>query len=171
MTATLRSKIQAELAWTWTDHVATWPIVDSNRLRLGVDMADGGAAQQADAIWHASGVSLADGQSAVYPLDNLPQELFGATIRIGMARVKALLIVNTSAEGAGRLLIGGGDDAWEGPFGSSGGQIELPAASPLLLANTREGWGVSANQANLRITAAGGSATYDAAILGVLAQS
>lgn len=168
MTTTLRSKVQAELAWTWTDHVATAPIVDSNRLRLGVDMADGRAAGQADAVWHVSGGSLADGQSIVYLLDDLPQELFGGTIRISLARVKALLIINTSASGGGDLRIGGGDDAWEGPFGNSGGRVVLPAASPLLVANPLDGWSVASDQANLQVAAVGGAATYDIAILGLL---
>ncbi len=168
MTTNLRSKIQAELAWTWTDHVSTSPVVDSNRLRLGVDLADGRASQQADAVWHACGGSLAEGQSIVYPLDNLPQELFGATIRIRLARVKALLIINTSDLSGGDLLIGGGDEAWEGPFGNSGGQVMLPAASPLLVANTLDGWSVASNENNLQVAAVGGAATYDIAILGLL---
>ncbi|NLZ00043.1 MAG: hypothetical protein GXY25_05845, partial [Pirellulaceae bacterium] len=68
----------------------------------------------------------------------------------------------------GDLLIGGGDEAWEGPFGDSGGQVLLPAASPLLVANPLDGWSVVSNECNLRIVAVDGAATYDIALLGLL---
>ena len=136
MTTTLRSKIQAELAWTWTDHIDTLPIVDGNRLRASVDMPDGNSAGQADAVWHASDQSLSTGQSVVYELDQLYQDLFGSFIEI--------------------------------PLGASGDQIAVPAGSPLLLANTQDGWLIPSGQTDLKIQAVEGPITYDIAILGTL---
>jgi hypothetical protein len=169
MTTTLRSKIQAELAWTWTDHIDTLPIVDSNRLRASVDMPDGNSDGQADAVWHASDQSLSAGQSVVYELDQLSQDLFGSFIEIPMDAVKAILVVNTTTSGDGYLLVGGAaSNAWEEPFGTSGDQIVVPAGSPLLLANTQDGWLIPSGQTDLKIQAVDGTVTYDIAILGTL---
>jgi len=169
MTTTLRSKIQAELAWTWTDHVDTLPIVDSNRLRMSVDLPDGDAEGQADAVWHASAESLAADQSTVYELDQLPQDLFGTTVSIAMAKVKAMLIANTSTTSGGYLLVGGAPgDAWKEPFGAAGEQIKIPPGGCLLLINPESGWDVTAGATDLKIAAAATAATFDMAILGVL---
>ncbi len=170
MTTTLRSKIQAELAWTWTDHVDTLPIVDSNRLRTTVDLADGNSSGQADAVWHASAQSLSAGQSVVYELDQLVQDLFGSFIEIPMNAVKAILVTNTTSSGSGYLLVGGAaSNAWEEPFGASGDRVMVPAGSPLLLANTQDGWSIPAGQTDLKIEAVTDPVTYDIVILGTLA--
>lgn len=171
MTTTLRSRIQTELGWTWTDRVDTLPIVDSNRLRAAVDMPDGNGSGQADAVWHASEQSLLAGQSVVYALDQLVQDLFGSSVQIPLEFVKAILIINTSS-GIGYLLVGGApSNAWDEPFGSPGDRITVPAASPLLLANTQDGWPISTGQADLKLEAAGGPVTFDIAILGTLSPS
>lgn len=172
MTTTLRSKVQAELAWTWTDHVDTLPIVDSNRLRSSADLPDGNGSGQADAVWHASGQSLAAGQSVVYELDQLYQDLFGSFIEIPLSAVRAILIVNTTNSGDGYLLVGGAaSNAWEQPFGTSGSRIKVPTASPLLLANTQQGWNIPAGQTDLKIEAVAGPVTYNIAVLGTLSAS
>ncbi len=172
MTTTFRSRIQAELAWTWTDHVDTLPIVDSNRLRAAVDLPDGSDTGQADAVWHASGQSLSTGETVVYRLDQLYQDLFGSFIEIPLDCVKAILISNTSDSGGGLLVVGGASsDAWEQPFAASGDCIVVPAGSPLLLANPQEGWPISSGQTDLQLQAADGPVTYNIAILGTLATS
>lgn len=172
MTTTFRSRIRAELAWTWTDHVDTLPIVDSNRARATVELPDGNESGQADAVWHASNQSLSAGQSVVYPLDQLSQDLFGSFIEVSMDTIKAVLVTNTTPTGGGDLLVGGAPtEAWEEPFGSPGDQIIVPAGSPLLLANALDGWLVPAGQTDLQLQAIDGSVTYDIAILGTLSTS
>ena len=169
MTTTLISKVRAELAWAWTDHIDTLPIVDSNRIRTTVDMPDGNDTGQADAVWHASGQSLSAEQSIVYELDQLTQDLFGSFIEIPMDTVKAILIVNTTTSGDGYLLVGGAPtNAWEEPFGAPGDQLTVPAGSPLLLANTQQGWIIPIDQTDLKLQALDGPVTYDIAILGTL---
>ena len=169
MTTTLRSTIQAELTWTWTDHVDTLPIVDSNRLRTTIDMPDGFDSGQADAVWHLSDQSLSVGQSIVYELDRLPQDLFGSDVEIPMIAIKAILISNKTTSGTGTLLVGGAaTNAWEEPFGTAGDQITVPPGSPLLLANTQDGWLIPIDQTDLKVEAIDDDVTYDIAILGTL---
>jgi hypothetical protein len=169
MTTTLRSKIQSELAWTWTDHVDTLPVVDSNRLRAVVDVPDGSGTGEANAVWHASDNTLSNGQSTIYELDGLTQNLFGSSVQINMNTIKAILIVNKNTSGVGFLLVGGAAaNAWEEPFGAPGDQVKVPAGSPLLLTNTQDGWSIPTGQTDLKLEAAGGTVTYDIAILGTL---
>jgi hypothetical protein len=170
MTTTLQSSIAAQLGWTWRDQAGTLAILDSNRLRFAKDLADGPEADQAEAVWWAEDETLSAGQSITLELDALQQGCFGDTITIPLARVKAILIVNKSAAGEGCLLVGGaGADEWYAPFGASGDTVKVMPDSPLLLASSRDGWEVGPGNTALKIAAAGGSVTFDVAILGTLA--
>jgi len=171
MTTTLQSKIRAELAWTWVDHVNTLPIVDSNRICATVEVHDGDDIGQANAVWHASDQSLSAGQAIIYELDQLTQDLFGSLIEIPMDSIKAIL-VNNKTSGDGYLLVGGAaTNAWEEPFGAPGDQLVVPARSPLLLANAQDGWIIPIDQTDLKIQAVNGPVTYDVAIIGTLANN
>ena len=168
MTTTLQSRIRAELAWTWVDHVDTLPIVDSNRLQITVNIPDGHDIGQADAIWHSSNQSLSAGQSTIYELDQLTQDLFGSFIEIPLDSVKAILINNKA--GDGHLVVGGAaSNAWEEPFGAPGDQLTVPPESPLLIANSQDGWIIPVGQTDLKLQAVDGPVTYDIVILGTLA--
>lgn len=171
MTTNLQSTIAARLGWTWRDHVGEAVVVDSNRLSFVKNLADGPATDQADAIWHAEGQTLAAGQSTILPLQALEQTLFGDTITIAMVQIKAIQIVNRSTD-AGYLLVGGATaNAWYAPFGSPADTIKVMPDSPLLLINARDGWSVGYGYNALKIAAVGDAVTYDVAVLGVLADS
>jgi len=60
-------------------------------------------------------------------------------------------------------------DEWYAPFGASGDTVKVMPDSPLLLANSRDGWDVQAGNTALKIAAAEADVTYDVAILGTLA--
>jgi len=168
MTTTLRSTIRAQLGWTWHDRLGTCLITDSNRLEFARDLADGSGSLQADAVWHAQDQVLAAGESMTLELDMLQQEVFGDLITIPLARVKAILVINKSTAG-GYLVVGGADaDEWDAPFGAAGDTVKVMPGSPLLLANAGEGWPVAIGQSALRIAAAGGTVTFDCAVLGTL---
>ncbi len=168
MTTTLRSTIHARLGWTWRDRAGTSEVVDTSRLETRTDLTDGTGAGQADAVWHAEDAVLADGQSIDLELNALEQTLFGGTIVIPFDRIKALLIVNKSTA-AGYLRVGGAaDEEWYAPFGASGDTLKVMPGSPLLLANSGEGWPVDWLHAKLRLSAVGCMATFDIAILGTL---
>ncbi len=169
MTTTLRSSIHAKLAWTWDDRVGSSLITDSNRLAFDKRLANGAEADQADAVWHADGQSLASGESTTLDLDALAMSCFGDTILIPLAKVKAVLLVNTSAPGSGYLLVGGAAvDEWHAPFGAAGDTVKVMPDCPLLLCNSGDGWEVAAGAASLQIAAVEGGVTYDVAILGTL---
>jgi hypothetical protein len=170
MTTTLRSTIEAQLGWTWQDHVGEAPIVDSNRHLYQKILHDGVGDGQADAVWHAESESLAQGESRDLALDMLAQPLFGDVVTIPLASVKALLIVNRNETDEGCLLVGGASaEAWPGPFGSAADRVRVPPQSPMLLVNSKSGWAVAPGAAKLCLAAEGGPVTFDIAILGTLA--
>lgn len=167
MTTNLQSKIEAQLGWTWRDHVDTSPVVDSNRIRFKRDMIDGSETNQADAVWHAKNQTLSAGASTTLELDALEKELFGDTIFIALLKLKSLLIKNNNTGDTGYLLVGGAaSDAWHAPFGNVDDTLKVMPGGALLLANPRDGWDVTVDARDLKITAVGGSVTYDIAMLG-----
>ena len=166
MSINLHSTIHAELGWTWRNVSGETTVVNSNRLRSRLDLADGAGSDQANAVWHAEEQSLASAASTTLELDNLSQSLFGDTISLSLATVKAILIVNTSAT-AGYLLIGGAAaDEWYAPFAAAGERVKVMAGGQLLLAHPGDGWSVSAGVTDLKIAAVDAAVTYDIAILG-----
>ena len=170
MATTLQSAISAELGWTWRDYVGVASITNSNRLPFGKNLADGAGAGQADAVWHADAQTLSAGGSMTLALDALEQSMFGNAITIPLAGVKAILIVNKNSAGAGYLSVGGAAvDGWYAPFGSPDDTVKVMPDSPLLLANSRDGWDVGIGEKALKIAAVGGSVTFDVAVLGILA--
>lgn len=165
MTTSLRSKIGAEIGWTWRDHVDTAPVIDSNRLRFSQDLADGSGANQANGVWHAEDQTLSAGGSTSFDLDALDKSLFGDTVTVSFEKVKAILIVNNGT--SGYLLVGGAaTDEWYAPFGAAGDTVKVMPESPLLLANAADGWDVTPEAAVLKIAAVGADGTFDIAILG-----
>jgi hypothetical protein len=170
MTTTLKSMLSAQLGWTWRDVAGTLVVTDSNRLAFDIDLADGAGRVESDAIWHATDQSLASGQAMTLELDALGQTIFGDTITIPLAKVKAILIVNKNDGDDGYLSVGGAEaNAWSAPFGTPGDTVHVMPGSPLLLANVGNGWNVEAGSFALRLGAAGGPVTFDIAILGILA--
>jgi hypothetical protein len=92
----------------------------------------------------------------------------GANHRIVFDSIKAILLVNQTAEG-GTLLVGGAEtEPWAEPFAAADQQVVVPPDSPLLLANRQEGWPVDSTHHHLKIAASGGNVTFSLAILGVL---
>ncbi len=169
MTSTLTSSLQAQIGWTWRDHVGLAPIVDSNRLPWRLDLADGAGPNQADAVWHAENQSLAADEELLLELDSLPQQLFGDTIYIPLGRVKAILIVSRPTS-TGTLVVGGAEvGEWSAPFGSPGDTLRIGPGAPCLLADVLDGWEVAPESYALRLAAVGGPVEFDVAVIGTLA--
>ena len=167
MSLDLNGTIHAELGWTWRNTSGGTTIVNSNRLRNRLDLGDGTGSGQIDAVWHAEEQALGSGASTTLELDNLSQSLFGDTISLSLATVKAILIDNTS-ETAGYLLIGGAAaDEWYAPFAAAGDKVKVMAGGQLLFAHPGAGWSVSAGVTDLKIAAVDAAVTYDIAILGI----
>lgn len=167
MSTSLRSNIKVEFGWTWRDQFGLVAVVDSNRLSATCELTDGAGANQADLTWHATGRSLAIGQSVVYDLGALERPLFGDVITVHFGTVRALLIVNKNTAGNGCLLVGGaGNGEWAAPFGMVGDAVKVMPGSPLVLTNLRDGWAVDWDADQLKLTAIGDAIAYDIAILG-----
>jgi hypothetical protein len=170
MTTTLRSKIDVHLGWSWRDRIGPFIVIDDNRLLFNKDLTDGIETWQADTVWHAAEQTLLAGQSTTLELAALGQRLFGESIVIPMARVKAILVVNKSTAVGAWLLVGGaGVDEWSAPFGMLGDTVKAMPGSPLLLANVRDGWEVEPGCEALKLEAVGGDVIFDIAILGTSA--
>ncbi len=164
MSTTLRS----ELGWTWRDQAAGLLFTDSNRVLYRQDLADGIAPGQADAVFHALDQTLAAGQAVELLLDALEQAMFGGSVPVRLARVKALLVVNKSQ--AGLLVVGGAaPGGWLGPFGQWDATVRIPPDAPFFVAHRGEGWPVETGANRLRIEALAADACFDLVLLGTTA--
>lgn len=170
MTTTLRGVVQAQLGWTWRDAAGLNVVVNSNRLQFSRDLDNGADAYQADAVWDLVDQSLSAGSSTTFSLTALTRQLFGDTITLALAKVKAILVVNKNTSGSGHLLLGGAAaDQWYAPFGASGNTVKIMPGAALLLACPDAGWDVLAGATALKLAAVGDDAAFDMAILGVAA--
>ncbi|MBN1590952.1 MAG: hypothetical protein JW888_15670 [Pirellulales bacterium] len=172
MTTHLRSTIQVQLGWTWRDSTGTNVVANSNRLQLNQELEDGNGASQADTVWDAVEQSLNAGSSTTFSLDALERDLFGQTITLALASVKAVLVVNRNTSGSGHLLLGGAaSDEWHAPLGNAGDQVKIMPGAALLLACPQTGWDVAAGATQLKLAAVADDVIFDMAIVGVAATS
>lgn len=163
---TLKAQIRASLGWDWNEGLR-----DNGRLEYAKGLSDGSGDNQAEAVWHLESQLLMLGASCVYDLGALARTILGTSHSLVFTAIKALLIVNESADG-GELLVGGdATDPWSEPFGGEGDRVVVPADSALLLSNRQSGWPVDSAARNLRLTASGGDVTYSIALVGTLTQS
>ncbi len=172
MSTNLRSTIQAQLGWTWRDSTGANVVANSNRLQLHQDLEDGTGTHQADAVWDVVDQSLTAGSSTTFSLDALARDLFGDTITIALAKVKAVLVVNKNTSGSGHMLLGGAaSDEWYAPLGAAGDTLKIMPGAAVLLTCPQAGWDVSAGATELKLAAVGDDVTFDVAIIGVAATS
>jgi len=170
MTTTLRSTIQVQLGWTWRDGAGTHVVTNSNRFQSSQDLDNGAGSGQADAVWDIVDQSLSAGSSTTLALDDLSRDLFGDTITVALAKVKAVLVVNKNTSGSGHLLLGAAEsDEWYAPLGAAGNTVKIMPGAALLLACPQAGWDVAAGANQLRLEAVGDAVTFDVAIVGVAA--
>ena len=171
MSDTLTTELKLSLVWQFQDALDLATVLDNSQLNYHKTLANGTASDQADKIWHDQR-TLAAGAHEDLVLSALPRALFDNALTIALAKVKAIMLVNT-AIGAGQELVVGGAaaDEWIGPFAASGNKLAVPADSCMVLVNKKSGWAVAAGSADqLRIANAGsGSITYDIVILGTSA--
>jgi hypothetical protein len=168
MSVSLLSEVKVSLAWLFKDAENLSTVVDSSLLDYHHKFTDGITADKADLVWHDQR-TLAAGASEDLVLSALDSPLFANTLTIALAKVKALLLVNTATTPGEDLEIGGApSDEWQGPFAASGDKLVIPADSSLLLVNKKSGWpAIASSSDKLRIAnVGGGSITYKIAILG-----
>ncbi len=171
MTQTLSSEIKVSLGWLHQDVPDVSTIIDGARLEYHVALPDGAGADEADRIWHDER-TLAAGDSEELDLSALPMMLFGDSLSVAMAKVKALLLINLATDAGDGLLIGDATShAWQGPLAAAGDKLLVPADSCLLLVNKKNGWTVLAGSADrLKIANAGANEiSYKIAIVGASA--
>lgn len=171
MSDTLTSEIKASIGWLFQDALDLSTVADSSQLSYHQTLVDGTNENETDKIWHVVR-TLAAGVHEDLTLSALATLLFGSIDAITLAKVKAILLVNTANTAGENLTIGGAtSNEWLGPFGAPGDKLSVPADSCLLLVNKKTGWAVTSGSADrLRITNSGnGTITYKIAILGTSA--
>ena len=172
MSTNLRGTMQVQLGWTWRDAVSANVVTNSNRLVLNQDLENGAGANQADTVWDVIDQNLTAGSSVTFSLDALSRDLFGDSITISLAKVKALLVINRNTSGSGHLLLGAAaSDEWHAPLGGAGERVKIMPGAALLLACPQAGWDVSAGNTDLKLAAVTDDVSFDMAILGVAATS
>lgn len=173
MADTLAVDLKASLTWLFSEALDLSNVNDQATLEYDVSLADGTATDQADLIWHDQR-TLNAGANDDLDLTALVTILFGGTVSINFAKVKAILIVNTSTSAGNELLVGGAGagQAFATPFNNNvSAKVGVGPDSPLLLVNKKSGWAVTAGSGDiLRLQNAGASAvTYRIVIVGTSA--
>lgn len=172
MADSLTAELAVSLAWVFRDQLDLSTVADAAALSHERSLADGTGADQADKIWHATR-TLAGSAHDDLDLTALTRTLFGSALSISLAKVKAILIINTSTVAGEMLRVGGAASApFASPFnGASASVVEVGPDSALLLANNKDGWTVTDGSADLLRVANpnGTSVTYKIAILGTSA--
>jgi hypothetical protein len=171
MADSLSLDVRASCNWLFQDGLDLSTVSDASKLEYTAALADGTGDGQVDKMWHDER-SLSSAQSEDLDLTGLDLTLFGSTVTIVLAKVKALLIVNTSTTAGDDLLVGGagaGNDGWGAPFdGDQDAQVSVPADSVLMLMNKKDGWTVTGGSNDaLRIeNTSANTVTYRIAIIG-----
>lgn len=169
MADTLTVDLSAKVQWLFSDTLDLSTVSDASSVSYARSLADGTGLDQADKIWHDSR-TVSAGANDDLDLTALPQSLFGSVVTIAFSKVKALLVVNMSTVSGEQLRVGGAAaNAWSAPFnGVSASLVLVGPDSPLLLANKKDGWTVTAGTGDiLRITNPTAAAiTYRIVILG-----
>lgn len=171
MADTLALDIRGSLTWLFQESLDLTTVSDASKLEYDVNLADGTGDSQADKLWHDER-TLAASANDDLDLTSLATTLFGSAVTIALAKVKALLLVNTATTAGLDLLVGAAaSQEWSGPFGSAGDQVRVPADSCLLLVNKKSGWAVADGSADtLRIhNPSGAPITFKIAIVGTSA--
>lgn len=172
MSDTLLIDVKASLAWLLSESLPLSTVVDNAALEYDQALADGTGADEADVLWHDER-TLAASSNDDLDLTDLAMAVFGGSVAVDFAKVKAILLVNTSTTSGDVLHVGGaGAAAFSAPFANDDDAVvEVGADSPLLLVNKKDGWTVTASTAHvLRIHNPGAnSITYRIVIVGTSA--
>lgn len=171
MADTLSLNVRASLDWLFRETLDLSTVADGSKLEYSAAIADGVAADQCDKIWHDTR-SLAAGASDDLDLNALTQTLFGSTVTINLAKVKFVLVVNTSTTAGDDLTVGGAaGQEWSAWAGGAGHKARVPADSCLLLSNKKNGWTVVNGASDtLRISNVGAAAvSYKIVLVGTSA--
>src|SRR5690606_25347007 len=152
---TLTSELKTSLGWLFQDELDLATVSDGSRLDYVLSLPSGTDSAQADRLWHDQRTLEAAAHDDLV-LSALPQTLFGDTIHIALASVRALLLINLATDEDENLHLGGAaSNLWQGPFAASGDKLVIPPDSCLLLVNKNAGWPVGAGSSDqLRIASA-----------------
>ncbi len=169
--STLASQLKASIQWLFQEPLALATVGNASQLAYDEGLANGVGVDQADRIW-SDERTVASGANDDLDLTALGYTLYGSSVSLAMARVKAILIIHTSTTSGERLTLDSSvTHSLTGPFGgSTTSLIEIGADSPLLLASKKDGWPTSGTDKILRIHNSGAaSATYTIVIVGTSA--
>jgi hypothetical protein len=168
---TLASEIKASIQWLFQEALGLTTVGDASQLAYDDTLSSGTAADQADRIW-SDQRTLAAGANDDLDLTALAHSVFGSTVTIDLARVKAILIIHTSTTAGEKLWIDSSvANGFTGAFaGSATSKLEIGADSATLLASKKDGWATGSGNKVLRIHNAGANtAVYNIVVLGTSA--
>lgn len=159
MADTLAVNLKASVDWLFKESLDLSYVSDASSLVYAAAMADGTAVDTADKIWHDQLASIAAAATASLDLTALTNSMFGNTVTINFAKVKAILIVNLSTTTGEKLQI---DTTVANGFtsitGGATGKIEIGPDSACLIANKKDGWATSGANKVLAIKNVGATA-------------
>ncbi len=144
MADALAVDVRGSIQWLFQEGLDLSTVVDSSKLEFSASLADGTGADQADKVWHDER-TIAAASNDELDLNMLTTTIFGSTVTINLAKVKAILVVNLSTNAGDELEVGGAaTNPFTGPFnGVASAVVEVGPDSALLLCNKKDGWPVT----------------------------
>jgi hypothetical protein len=143
MPDSLSLTLQAAIRWANVSSLDLSNVQDTSTLEYSEGIVNGTAVDQADKLWHDKRTITA-GANDDLDLTALVNTIFGSTVTTSFAKVKGILIINTSTTTGDVLRI---DTSVTHGFtkitGSATGKIEVGPDSAQLLANKKDGWAVT----------------------------
>lgn len=159
MADTLAVNLKASVDWLFKETLDLSSVADVSSLVYQAPLADGTAADLADKIWHDQMASIAAAATTALDLTALTSTIFGSSVTINFAKVKAILIVNLATVAGEKLQI---DTTVANGFtsitGGAAGKIEIGPDSACLLCNKKDGWATSGANKVLGIKNVGAAA-------------
>lgn len=173
MANTLSTTIDCSLRWALASDTPTLSpnITDASRVDFSKSIANGTAVNLADLVWYDSRTLTAAANDDL-DLTALTRTIFGTTVSVNMAKVKAIIVVVTTTTTAYRLRFDSSvANGFTGHTGASAtSKIEVGADSAYLGMNKVDGWAVSGTTKILRINnPSAGTVAYKIAIIGTSA--
>lgn len=173
MADTLATTIDFKVSWNRSEALDLSNAVDQGTLSLLKTLADGTGNDQADVCWHDSR-SVSSAANDDLDLTALTQTIYGSTVTITMAKVKAIVIINTNTTAGDELVIDTSvSNAFKGWSNASAtSKAEIGPGGLWVVSAPLAGWTVTNSSTDiLRVSNPGGgtSITYKIFILGTSA--
>lgn len=169
MADVLSTTLQFTLSGSWVDSQDLSTVTDAIALNLDDQFSDGTGLDQADIMWHDERTLAAT--SETLDVTALTRTILGSTNTVNFARIKGLVIRNTTTTAGSKLTVGAAaSNAWTGWTSVAASTLYVdPNGILFLWAPSATSWVTSGSSKNIKIDAGANTIVYRIVIIGASA--